>query len=139
MCDTLNLCQPSIPPRSVLYQLPPIGIGTPMVESLTSYIARLSACHSLAVGTLLEQQVAPLFDKKYNVTNLHGISRVTGALNGIGSMSRDLVCALTNLTMRQDLEFLTILSFCDVIPSRNLIRDVRAWCRVVSSLLSSMD
>ena len=128
MYDALDLCQPSIPPRSILYQLPPIGIGTPGVESLTSYIARLATSHTLTIGTLLEREVARLLDKKYGVANLHGISRVMGALNGIGSMSRDLVCALTHLTMMQDLQFLTMLSFDNVIPSRNLIRDVRAWC-----------
>ena len=31
-----------IPSRSRLYQLEPIGIGTPLVESLTGYISRLA-------------------------------------------------------------------------------------------------
>jgi transcriptional regulator with XRE-family HTH domain len=128
MYDALDLYQHSIPPRSILYQLPPMGIGTPIVESLTSYLTRLAVSHTVTVGTLLERQVAPLIDKKYGVANLHGISRVTGALNGIGSMSRDLVHALAHLTMRQDLQLLTMVSFSAVIPSRNLIRDVRSWC-----------
>ncbi len=114
--------------HSYLNHLAPIGLYTPLVESLTSFVARLAASHTLTVGTLLEREVASLIDRKYGVANLHGISRVTGALNGIGSMSRDLVFALAHLTMRQELQFLTMLSFCDVVPNRNLIRDFRAWC-----------
>ena len=33
--------------RSFLYSLPPFGIGTPAVESLTGYIARLAAAHAV--------------------------------------------------------------------------------------------
>src|SRR5215469_5593562 len=33
---------PPISPRSVLYALEPMGIGTPQVECLTSYISRLA-------------------------------------------------------------------------------------------------
>ncbi len=36
--ESWNLEQPSIPLRSRLYQLEPVGIGTPLVESLTGYV-----------------------------------------------------------------------------------------------------
>ena len=42
-----------IPERSRLYSLNPIGIGTPQVESLTGYIARLAEAHVLSVGDLV--------------------------------------------------------------------------------------
>ena len=128
MYDALDLCQHSIPPRSILYQLPPIGIGTPNVESLTSYLTRLAVSHTVTVGALLEYEVARLIDKKYGAANLQSISRLRGAVNSVGSMTRDLVCALEQLTMQQDLHLLTMLSFGDIISSRNLFRDVRSWC-----------
>jgi transcriptional regulator with XRE-family HTH domain len=128
MYDALDLCQPSIPPRSVLYQLTPIGIGTAMVESLTSYIARLAFSHTVTVGALLEYEVARLIEKKYGAANLQSISRLRGAVHGIGSMTTDLVSALERLTMQQDLHLLTMLSFGEIIASRNLFRDVRSWC-----------
>ncbi len=53
MYDALDLCQYSIPPSSILYQLPPIEIGTPTVESLTSYLTRLAVSHTVTVGALL--------------------------------------------------------------------------------------
>jgi TniQ len=108
MYDALDLSQPSIPPRSILYQLPPIGIGTPTVESLTSYLARLAVSHTVTVGALLEYEVARLIDKKYGAANLQSISRLRGAVNSIGSMTRDLVCALEQLTMQQNLHLLTM-------------------------------
>ncbi len=128
MYDALDLCQYSIPPRSILYQLPPIGIGTPTVESLTSYLTRLAASHTVTVGALLEYEVARLIDKKYGAASLQSISRLRGAVNSVGSMTRDLVCALEQLTMQQDLHLLTMLSFAEIVPSRNLFRDVRSWC-----------
>jgi transcriptional regulator with XRE-family HTH domain len=128
MYDALDLYQHSIPPRSILYQLPPMGIGTPTVESLSSYLTRLAVSHTVTVGTLLEHEVARLIDKKYSAANLQSISRLRGAVNSIGSMTRDLVCALEQLTMQQDLHLLTMLSFGDIIPSRKLFRAVRSWC-----------
>lgn len=122
--------QVSIPTiyHSYLNHLPPIGVGTPLVESLTSYIARLAASHTMNVGTLLEREVSRLIDKKCGATHLLSISRFLGAVNGVGSTSQDLVWALAQLTLHQDLHLLTMLSFSDVIPSRNLFRAVRAWC-----------
>jgi transcriptional regulator with XRE-family HTH domain len=128
MYDALDLRPHSIPPRSILYQLPPIGIGTHNVESLTSYLTRLASSHTVTVGALLEYEVARLIDKKYSAASLQSISRLRGAVNGTGSMTRDLVRALEHLTMQQDLHLLTMLSFCDIVPSRNLFRDVRSWC-----------
>jgi DNA-binding XRE family transcriptional regulator len=128
MYDALDLCQHSIPPRSILYQLPPMGIGTHNVESLTSYLTRLASSHTVTVGALLEYEVARLIDKKYGAASLQSISRLRGAVNSVGSMTRDLVCALEQLTMQQDLHLLTMLSFGDIISSRNLFRDVRSWC-----------
>ncbi len=37
--DSCDLEKPLIPPRSHLYHLEPIGIGTPYVESLTSFLS----------------------------------------------------------------------------------------------------
>ncbi len=41
--DAWELSDHRLTGRSYLYSLPPIGIGTPMVESLTGYIQRLAA------------------------------------------------------------------------------------------------
>ncbi len=44
--------RPGIPPRSKLYCLEPMGLDSGMVESLTSYTARLAAAHSITLAAL---------------------------------------------------------------------------------------
>lgn len=39
--ESWSLSSPPVPPRSQLYSLQPVGVGTGMVESLTGYVARL--------------------------------------------------------------------------------------------------
>jgi len=44
---------PLVLPRPTrLYSLAPIGVGTPMVESLTGYVVRLAEAHSVSAGLL---------------------------------------------------------------------------------------
>src|SRR5712691_263199 len=47
------------PPRSRLYRLEPIGIGTPAVESLSSYLNRLAQAHCVMVTTLITHELLP--------------------------------------------------------------------------------
>ena len=51
---------PPIPPRSRLYRLESIGIGTPYVESLTSYITRLAEVHCVSLKALIMWEIFPL-------------------------------------------------------------------------------
>src|ERR1041384_8266101 len=51
---------PPVPtPCSYLYPLPPIGIGTPAVESFTGYITRLAAAHAVETGVLVNSELLP--------------------------------------------------------------------------------
>ena len=50
--ESWDLTKPQVPKRSLLHPLEPIGIGTPFVESLTSYIARLAEVHAVTVSDL---------------------------------------------------------------------------------------
>src|SRR3982074_3360598 len=47
------------PPRSRLYSLEPIGIGTPEVESLSSYLNRLAQAHCVTVSALIAHELLP--------------------------------------------------------------------------------
>src|SRR5437016_5150277 len=59
MPDTVVYCSwdeaspRSIPPRSYLYRVTPMGVGSANVESLTSYLARLAAAHDISPAVLL--------------------------------------------------------------------------------------
>ncbi len=54
---------PTIPLRSRCYHLEPIGIGSPWVESLTGYVARLAETHHVKPKTLIMYEILPLQGK----------------------------------------------------------------------------
>ena len=51
--------------RSRLYSIPPIGVGTIEIESLSSYISRLAEAHCITVGDIMTHLIAPELEKKY--------------------------------------------------------------------------
>jgi transcriptional regulator with XRE-family HTH domain len=125
-----------MPPRSALYALPPIGIGTPLVESLTSYITRLAEAHSVFSGPLLYKLVVPLVPNYSPTEKQHGLFPESGhrstLLNGTGLPARYAVSALETLTLRTDLHYLTLLPLTEIFPptTRGLLRLTKAWCPV---------
>ena len=57
--ESWSIDLPIIPPRSILYSIPPIGTGTGDVEGLTSYICRLAEAHCVSPTNLLRYQIEP--------------------------------------------------------------------------------
>ncbi len=131
---SLDLQKPLVPMRSYLYHLEPIGIGTPNVESLTGYIARLAEAHCVTTDTLFAKELAPLVRKTYALIQgeysaLSGKFRKSvKAMNGIGVIATDWVQALETLTLQNGLRFLTMLTWAEVISFQGLLRPIRAWC-----------
>ena len=127
-----DLTKPVVLPRSRLYHLEPVGVGTAYVESLTGYIARLAESHCLLPGVLISKFIAPLVKKAYFQASanmgLRALFNRSPALNGTGIMALDFVQALEILTLRSELRFLTLLICSQIIPSRGLFRTKRAWC-----------
>lgn len=126
---------PIVPNPSRLFHLEPMGLGTAYVESLTSYVARLAEAHSVPPGTLLAIEVKPMVRQGYainplnssSIVSLYGQSSVK-ALNGTQLGAKQLVKALEELTLRNDLQFLTLLPWAEVFPVRGLLRHFQAWC-----------
>src|SRR5437867_11595386 len=85
----------TIPKRSYLYSLPPIGIGTPAVESLTGYVARLAEAHAVGAGTLVNHVLLP----RIPLTNglfagqPHSTSRGQWGFEEVHSLNGGGVCA----------------------------------------------
>lgn len=125
-----DLSLPVLPPRSRLYQLEPIGMGTPMVESLTGYIVRLAEAHCVSAGVLYWKEIRALADKgnifTFRIATHGGYS--THTINGLGSPATDFVRALETLTGRRDLCYLTLLTWANVLPGHSMQRRPRAWC-----------
>lgn len=128
--DSWNLSYPSIPARSRLFQLEPVGIGTPYVESLTSYLTRLAESHTVHLSVLASKEIKSVVPKNYKSKDLFSIKQHTGTVNGTGIIAADVVQALEKLTMREDLTCLTLLKWSQVFPQRRLNRHTKAWCPV---------
>ncbi|MDZ7970832.1 MAG: TniQ family protein [Nostoc sp. DedSLP03] len=132
--ESWDLKKVSIPSRSHLYQLEPVGIRTPMVESLTGYIERLAEAHCIPPDVLISRTITPLlkqiFLKSRTSRDLRSLFDRATAINGTGNIAIDLVQALQRLTLIEDLHLLTLLFWSEIIPTRNLFRTKSAWCTV---------
>ena len=121
-----------MPPRSRLYHLPPCGVGTLWVESLTSYINRLAWTYRVSPRVLVAQEIDPLLSSDYQVhssVQLATFSR-SGAMgmNGTGNLAVEWSATLEGLTMRPDLHLLILRSWLGDLPSRGHLRAKPAWC-----------
>lgn len=131
--EHLDLTPPSIPPRSRLFPLEPVGVGTPYVESLTGYVSRLAAAHCVKPERLLISEVAPLASGKYlstinSAAFANTASHLSDTLNGPNRISAECVSVMERLTGRQDLAFLTMHRLAGVLSNHKLVRHERAWC-----------
>lgn len=135
LCDVWEeeLVAPCTP--SKLYCLGPIGTGTPLVESFTSYISRLANAHSVLLRTLVTDEILPnlnrthLYHKGQPVYDqLTTFWKRSAMLNGTCSTASNWVHTIEQLTQRNDLRFLTMLIFANVLSWRELVRPTQAWC-----------
>jgi hypothetical protein len=131
-----DLQKPAILPRSRLYHLEPIGVGTAYTESLSSYLCRLAQEHRVTSQKLIMGEIAPhMMGQNYefslikkNVSTLFSNSDAKPAINGMRTKTQSLVQGLKELTQRKDLKFLSLLTWKGVINERELFRQYRAWC-----------
>lgn len=122
--DTIDLTMQPIPPRSRLFHLEPVGVGTPYVESLTSYLIRLAQEHSVTVSSLIIKLLDRSFEKEKNrflFANSH-------LANGHAPKVKETVRILEQYTLRKDLRFLSMINWSAVIASRNMFKYEKAWC-----------
>lgn len=122
-----NVIPPPLPPRSRLFQLAPIGVGSVEVESLTSYIARLAAEHCVSPRKLLCKEVlaqAGRYSPFYSTSPLF----YAHTINGISSLAEIAVTGFEQLTTRCDLRYSTFLIWRQVLSPLRLLRTRHAWC-----------
>lgn len=115
----------TIPTRSKFYHLEPRGLGTPYVESLSGYAARLAQEHFVTPNALLKEVIPLANTLKMMPLNFSIYHR---AINGSGVVALNLIKALELLTMRHDLMSTTMLTWSNVLPDQFLINSKRAWC-----------
>ena len=134
--ESWSISSPPVPPRSQLYSLQPVGVGTGMVESLTGYVARLAEAHSVSVGDLVGRLLSDLANPTGAIVTAaakaarvggHGFHACSYAINGVTDRAATWVHALEAATTRRDLRCLTLLPFRHALPD-HLFRRRRAWC-----------
>jgi hypothetical protein len=119
-----SLRSPTLPTRSRLYSLAPMGIGSAQVESVTSYMMRLAEAHAVTPGALIRMEIFPRLPaspKRLSCAALH-------SLNGLSRCFALWVSILESLTARNDLHTLTLLPWQGVFASDGVSRRYRAWC-----------
>lgn len=125
-------------PHSYLYSLAPIGVGTPYVESLTSYVLRLAEAHNVGVGSLYSHELANRFNspdlldeapKKAPRTKfITEFYSTIHAINGLNKFATDWVGLLEKLTLQSNLKYLTMLPWQNILSRKYLQKHERAWC-----------
>ena len=134
--ESWDLNAPPLPRRSLLLPLDPIGIGTPFVESLTSYIARLAEVHAAKVSDLVGYVLAAcaprdapiVSDRARSYRMGSGFSPGTHAINGLAEDARRWIAAVETATDRIGLRLLTLMPLKQVFCKQSLFREVQAWC-----------
>lgn len=124
-----NIYDKNFPERSKLYNIEPIGIGTSMVESLTSYITRLSHAHNVTVKNMLQFVIFPMLQKNkplYLSINNYRYS-FSRNINGTDLTTLDFINALEKLTSRNDLSYLTLISWKGIATEKS-IGNHKKWC-----------
>ena len=94
---------------SRLFHLQPMGVGTPYVESLTSYIKRLAEAHSVSPGVLLSKEILPDINKDYLKVEHYLIFESSMYINAMASeTSEAIVRVLDEKTCNNNLKYLTM-------------------------------
>ncbi|UUV23643.1 MULTISPECIES: TniQ family protein [Lysinibacillus] len=118
--------------RSVFYNLQPFNLNSGSVESLSSYLIRLSNTHNIDVGSLVNKIIIPKLKKDYlsRSTEYGGNSFFEGAktMNSFNENSFDMAKVLGELTSRNDLNQLTLLNFKGKFSNRDLLKNELSWC-----------
>lgn len=136
VCEVWSQGSLHTPEHSKLVPLKPIGVGTPLVESLTSYVARLAATHSVPPFELLTCLLLPEWRDQTEtgtatLTELcNRTIKSSSNINGLGPRAQRWVNAIEHAAGRKRLDTFTMLPFASILSVHGLLSPKRAWCPV---------
>jgi hypothetical protein len=119
-----------LPPRSRWYRLQPRGLGTPLVESLHSFMLRLSEAHRVSPVSFLVREMLPghLGPAVKKGQGLQVTKNIAVHAIGMGRLARGFIDVMERNTMLSDMEGLSLHRWRAVLSSSSLVRECRAWC-----------
>lgn len=120
-----------LPPRSRLFALEPIRIGTPTAESMISYVVRLAGAHSVSPRRLIMEEFSKVMPG-IGIYRRHGLFFQTDArsINGLHQHSQSFTDAVEKLCRIRNAKNLTLLNLQDLLPfnGAGLIAAHPRWC-----------
>ncbi|MGB3288014.1 MAG: TniQ family protein [Burkholderiaceae bacterium] len=119
-------------PRSTLHALSPLGLGTPEVESLTSYFCRLSNSHACTTNDLAKFIIERIEPGRWEThQGTPGKSRFVWyqrSISGVGDSALSWAGMLSALTGVATLRQLTLLPLQGCIAVKGLMATQARWC-----------
>ncbi len=120
----------SLPQRSQLYAPAALGLGTGLVESLASYLARVADSHAVSradlLGYLVADSNAARVVKSHRVYNL--LSVRGRELNGTQNVAATWSTLVAQQTLRTSIDQLTLLPWRRLVSIRTLLHRSQCWC-----------
>ena len=111
--------------RGALLPLCPAGVGTELVEGLSSYVVRLAVAHVLPTRLF----VTELFPRSYGCSPREALLGRRGVwLNGMGGTARAVATSLERFTLQKNLGRLTLGALCALLPPGRVLSLRRRWC-----------
>ena len=108
-----------------LLPLAPVGVGTPWVEGLSSYVVRLAVAHLVPTRLF----VAELFPRSFGCSPRDAMLGRRGVwLNGMGGTARDVAAGLEGFTLQRGLDRLTLRALRELLPPGRVLALRRRWC-----------
>lgn len=118
----------TLPARSRLYNLEPIGVGTIKVESLTGYVARLAEAHCISNHTLLHREAFCSNKEPEGLYQTAFFGFSSSFINGVGKTAQGTATALCQLTSCQSVADTTMLKWKSILSASQLLRKTKRWC-----------
>src|SRR5262249_48949415 len=121
---------PILPTRSRLYSPEPMGIGTGLVESLASYLARLADSHLVGAADVLVCLAAGVSDRGQSRDHrIYNLMRLRSReLNGMQQVAQQWSRLVAAQTHRHAIEQLTLLPWRQLLTPRALTHASQWWC-----------
>ena len=121
----------TMPPRSALVWLDPIGLGTAYREGLSSYLMRLADAHCVRPHAIIRNLMKPHLNEY--CSGLAETKKLEAWLNyprfdSAAMAVSAFIGAMEVLTLRTGLASLTLVPFRGCLPTQDLVAKTRKWC-----------
>lgn len=115
---------------SPFHNVEPIGIGTQLVESLSSYVVRLAEEHFVSTSDMAVYGIGPHLShvRLRSDSAVIGSHKSVSLMNGNSPIAVEWVSTLEKLTPRNDLKRLSLLPFAHLFSDKESLKLSRSWC-----------